>query len=163
MNALSSPDACLRFLEAFTAAQRGVVMSPSARDKNWKASCEFVHDYVDDRVEEALARVALTGDNADEGLKYVRLVDEMAKVTKDRKALRNQVLSVFSPAHDTVAVTLGNLFFHLARHPSAWNMLRKEILATIDQPLTYKLLNSYKYLNWALRESKNIIVVNSIV
>ncbi|ORY16641.1 cytochrome P450 [Clohesyomyces aquaticus] len=148
MNALSTPDAPVEFLRAFTVAQKGVVTRPSARDAEWQFSCEIVHKYIDQRIEEAVARVSTTGDDSDEGSRYMRLVDELAKV-----------LSVFSPAHDTVAVTLGNLFFHLARNESAWNMLRKEILPTIKQPLTHKLLNSYKYLNWALHETHCITLI----
>lgn len=153
MDALSAPDSCNEFLHAFQAAQKGVVMNPSARDKEWQVYCDVVHNYIDDRVEEAMARVSTTKDDSEES-RYVRLIDELVKETTDRTALRYQILSVFSPAHDTVAVTLGNLFFHLARHPWAWSRLRDEILPTIDQPLTHKLLSSYKYLNWALRESE---------
>jgi cytochrome P450 len=127
-------------------------MNPSARDKEWQSCCDVVHKYIDDRVEEAITRVSTTKDDSEES-RYVRLIDELVKETTDRTTLRYQILSVFSPAHDTVAVTLGNLFFHLARNPSAWSRLRDEILPTIDQPLTQKLLSSYKYLNWALRES----------
>lgn len=95
---------------------------------------------------------------ADEMPKYVRLIDEMAKETDDKISLRYEVLSVFSPAHDTVAVILGNLFFHLARHPLAWSKLRDEIMPTINQPLTYILLKSYKRFSWAIRDSKYIAV-----
>jgi cytochrome P450 len=156
MNALSSPEACAHFIRAFTAAQRGVVISPSDRDDEWKECCNHVNSYIDDRVEEAFSRVKNGIETAVHEKRYVRIVDEMAKVTKDKEALRYQVLSVFSPAHDTVAVTLGNLFFHIARHPSVWGKLREEMIPTAEQPLTYQLLNSYKYLNWALRESKNV-------
>lgn len=153
MNALFAPDSCKDFLHAFQAAQKGVVMSPFARDKEWQACCDVVQKYIDDRVEEAVARVSIIKNGPEES-RYVRLIDELAKVTTDRMTLRYQILSVFSPAHDTVAVTLGNFFFHLARNQSAWSRLREEILPTIDQPLTHKLLSSYKYLNWTLRESE---------
>ncbi|KAF2010684.1 cytochrome P450 [Aaosphaeria arxii CBS 175.79] len=156
MNALSTPNASSKFLKAFSTAQSGVVMNPATRDKDWKASCELVHNYVDARVEEAISRVYSCDKGLKEESRYLRLSDELAKTTKDRKVLRYQVLSVFSPAHDSVAVTLGNLFFHLARNQSAWEELRKEILPTKSQELTYKLLTSYKYLNWALRETHRL-------
>jgi len=154
MDALSSPEVCAEFIRCFTAAQRGVVMSPWARDEEWKACCDYVSNYINDRVEEALVRVSNTADTVADEKKYVRIVDEMARVIKNKDALRSQVLSVFSPAHDTVAVTLGNFLFHVARHPSVWEKLREELMPTADQTLTYQLLNSYKYLNWAIRESK---------
>ncbi|PVI01582.1 cytochrome P450 [Periconia macrospinosa] len=133
MNALQAPDLCTEFLDAFQAAQKGVVMNPAARDKEWQSCCDVVHRYLDERVEEAIARVSKANDSLEES-KYVRLIDEMAKVTTDRSTLRYQILSVFSPAHDTVAVTLGNLFFHLARNQSVWSSNR-ECLETCILPI----------------------------
>jgi cytochrome P450 monooxygenase len=155
MGALLSSESCAEFINAFTAAQRGAVMAPSARDDEWKRCCGHVNRYIDDRVTEALHRV-----KCEEGIlppdekRHIRIIDEMAKVIKNKKALRYQVLSVFSPAHDTVAVTVGNLFFCLARHPEVWSKLREELGPTADQPLSYQLLNSCKYLRWTIRESK---------
>jgi cytochrome P450 len=117
MDAQSSPESCASFIRAFTATQKGVVMPPSARDREWQAACKLVHCYVDERVNEAIARVSLATYQMDPGSPSMSTIDEMVKTTKDRLALRYQVLSVFSPAHDTAAVTLSNLFFHLARHP----------------------------------------------
>jgi cytochrome P450 len=154
MDALSSPESCAQFINAFTAAQRGVVTAPSARDDEWKRCCAYVNSYIDDRVAEALRRVSSDERTLPDEKSYIRIVDEMAKVIKDKKALRYQVLSIFSPAHDTVAVTVGNLFFCLARHPEVWSKLREELAPTADQPLSYPLLSSYKYLNWTIRESK---------
>jgi cytochrome P450 len=155
MNALSSSKECEDFIHAFTAAQRGVVTPAAAREDDWERCCDHVTNYIDERVTEALLRVSNEDENDSEKKRYVRVVDEMAKATKDKVALRFQVLSVFSPAHDTVAVTVGNLFFYLARHQSVWSKLRAELLPTASQPLTYQILNSYKYLNWTIRESTN--------
>jgi cytochrome P450 len=128
-------------------------MAAPARDDEWERCCDYVNSYIDDRVAEALHHVS-NGKGVMSEERYVRVVDEMARVIKDRKALLYQILSVFSPAHDTVAVTVGNVFFCLTRNPAVWRKLREELEPTADQPLSYQLLNSYKYLNWAVRESK---------
>jgi cytochrome P450 len=154
MNALDSEDACKDFINAFTSAQRGVVMPPAMRDEDWQNNCDLILSYIDNRIEEAITRVSLESKKSADELKDLRIIDELVKATDDRFSLKYLVLSIFSPAHDTVAVTLSNAFFHLARNPKVWAKLRSEILSAGSQPLTYELLNSFKYLNWVLRESK---------
>ena len=134
------------------------------RDKAWWSACRTVTDFCDQRVEKALARQRLRQEtekpDGSRELGYfqdksekLRLVDEMANKTQDPLDLRSQILAVFSPAHDGAAITLGNLFFHLARRPNIWKKLRAEILPTKEAPLTYELLKSYRYLDHVLRES----------
>jgi cytochrome P450 len=159
MNALSSPESQQRFMDAFIEVQRGVrtrgALGPRMRwlhrDKSWQKACDYIHNFVDIHVDEALARVEKDEPQINGG---VRLIDEMAKETRDKITLRSLAISVFSPAHDTVAVALCNVFFHLARHPHVWERLRAEIMPTADQLLSYNLLQTYKYLNCVLRESK---------
>ena len=64
------------------------------------------------------------------------------------------MVGVFSPAHDGAAVTLSNALFHLARRPEEWAKLRAEILPTKDEPITYELIRTYKYVENTLRESE---------
>ena len=90
---------------------------------------------------------------ADGKKERLRLVDEMAKDTQDKFTLRSHIINAFSPAHDGAGITLSNAMFHLARHPAAWTNLREEILPSAHEPLTYELLNSYRYLSWVLKES----------
>jgi hypothetical protein len=154
MNALASPDACKDFMDAFMAAQRDIVIPIAQRTEEYKTWCKTVLDYIDDRIDEASKRVAEAEDAAPSD-KQVRILDELWKTTKDRYSLRYLILSIFSPAHDTVAITVANAMFHLARNAHCWAKLRAEILPTASRPLTYDLLNSYKYLTWILRESES--------
>jgi cytochrome P450 len=152
MNALSSPDACKDFMDAFITALRDVIIPVSERPKNYNDRCKEVLDYIDGCIDEAFSRV-LDGPQEGTDTKQLRIVDELVKATQDKHSLKYLIVSIFSPAHDTVAVTLSNAFFHLARSPNCWAKLRAEILPTVSQPLTYELMNSFKYLNWVLRES----------
>lgn len=159
MNALSFPDAQQRFMDAFIKVQHGVrtrgalgsKMRWLHRDKSWEKACKYIMNFVDVHVDEALAR-----NKEDEATSTgrVKLIDELAKETQDKITLRSLAISVFSPAHDTIAVGLSNVFFHLARNPVVWAKLRAEIMPTVDKSLSYDLLKSYKYLNCVLRESK---------
>lgn len=140
-------------MDAFMAAQRDVVIPVVKRTNDYKRWCKEVLDYIDDRIDDAADRMTKK-DNEGPESKQVRIVDELLKATNDRHTLKYLVLSIFSPAHDTVAVTVSNAIFHLARNARCWAKLRAEVLPTASQPLTYELLNSYKYLNWVLRESQ---------
>ena len=148
-------------MQAFEYAQRGTGLRMMLRrlkflhrDPKWYAACKKVTDFCDQRVEEAMERLE-RGEERRTEKDRLRLVDEAAKLTKDRYTLRSLILSVFSPAHDGAAVALSNAFFHLARHPRVWNKLRTEVMEDAALPITYELLNSYTYLNHVLRESKH--------
>jgi cytochrome P450 len=139
-------------MDAFMAAQRDVVIPVSSRSKEYETCCKEVLDYIGGRIDEAVDRAAKPS-HVDLESKQVRIVDELLKATKDKHTLKYLILSIFSPAHDTVAITVGNAIFHLARNARCWAKLRAEVVPTTSQPLTYELLNSFKYLNWVLRES----------
>jgi cytochrome P450 len=155
MEALSSPESGKDFMNAFQAAQRDVVIpNTKLRSKEHYQGCQDVWDYIDARIEEAFSRISGSENQPPSEKKQVRIIDELAKSTKDKLSLRFLILSIFMPAHDNVAVALSNAFFHLARNPECWEKLRAEITSKGDEPLTYDLLSSFKYMNWVLRESK---------
>ncbi|ORY19055.1 cytochrome P450 [Clohesyomyces aquaticus] len=162
MGALDESKACDDFMDAFAYAQKGTAIRAMLgrlkfmhRDKKWWDSCKHVTDYIDVHVDKAIARLsARDGTRNDAEIDgRLRLADEMAQDTQDKLTLRSHMLSVFSPAHDGAAVALSNACFHLARNPEEWAKLRSEILPTRNEPLTYDLLNSYKYLSWVLKEN----------
>lgn len=158
LNALEDPD--IAFMQAFEYAQRGTGLRMLLgrlrflhRDKMWFKACKTVTDFCDQRVDEAIVRLK-HGEERRTEKDRLRLVDEAARLTADRYTLRSLILSVFSPAHDGAAVALSNVFFHLSRNPQVWEKLRAETLKDIASPITYELLNSYKYLKNVFRESK---------
>jgi cytochrome P450 len=163
MDALSCSESSEKFMDAFAYAQRGVGIRAMLgkfrflhRDKKWWDACKQVTDFVDQHVEKAISRIE---SKEIQDATRIRLVDEMAKDTQDRLTLRSHILSVFSPGHDGAAIALSNAFFHLARNPGIWTKLQEEIAPTRDQPLTYELLSSYKYVNHVIRESEFICLV----
>lgn len=161
MDALSSPESGKDFMNSFHAAMRDVVIpNPALRSKEHYQGCQDVWDYIDARIDDALSRNSVSESEPPSEKKHVRIVDELVKTSQDKISLRFLILSIFMPAHDNVAVALSNAFFHLARNPEAWAKLRAEIISKANEPLTYKLLGSFKYLNWVLRESEfNLSVV----
>ena len=90
----------------------------------------------------------------DQQQKHYILLNEMAKVTKDKVDLRYQILNVFLAGHESTAIALSSIFFHLARNPTAWQKIRSEVTATGTTPLTFELLKSMQYLRYVISESK---------
>ena len=167
MNALASSPHSKAFIEDFAYGQRGIAIRHMMgrlrflyQSKQWKEACKNVVEVCDVYVEKALIRLqkrknrSLKPDSLQQDGGRLRLVDEMANKTQDPYDLRCQMVGVFSPAHDGAAVTLSNAFFHLARRPEQWDELRREILPTKDQPITYELIRSYKHVENTLRESE---------
>jgi cytochrome P450 len=156
MGALLSPDGGKDFMDAFQAALRDVVIpNPSQRSEEHFKGCQEVWDYIDARIDEAVARTARSDDEPLTTKQQVRIIDELVKSSDDKTTLRFLVISLFMPAHDNLAVAIGNVFFHLARKPEAWTKLRAEVISKADQPLNHEVLTSHKYLTWVLKESKS--------
>ena len=134
------------------------------RDKAWFNAVSMVHGYVDKYIDAAIEKhrkdteKPATGNSDTKDYHQTRyiLLDEMAKHTQDKADLRSQILAVFMPSRDTTSWLTSNTFHVLARNPKMYNKLRSEIaLAAGTQPLTFELLKSIKYLQWALFESKH--------
>ncbi|KAI1273562.1 cytochrome P450 [Xylaria sp. FL0933] len=171
LGSLVSPDSHKDFMDAYFYAQRGcgvrLILGPMLRflhrDPKWWADCDTVNKFLDERVNEALARLKQAPTSDSNGSKLLRLIDEMAKVTQDRKLLRYQMQNIFTPAHDGAAVTLSNAFFHLSRNPQAWSKLRDEILPTREAPITYDLLKTYQYLMNVIRETHRVTPISTMI
>lgn len=154
MDALSSPESGKDFMNAFQAAQRDVIIpNPALRSKEHYKGCQDVWDYIDDRIEDAFSRMSNSENTSLSESKPVRIIDELVKSSQDKVSLRFLVLSIFMPAHDNVAVALSNAFFHLSRNHDSWAKLQTEIMLKASEPLDYRLLKSFKFMNWVLRES----------
>ncbi|KAI0144616.1 cytochrome P450 [Xylariaceae sp. FL1272] len=172
LNALESPNSQKDFMEAYFYAQRGcgvrLILGPWLRflhrDPKWWAACDIVNQFLDERVDEALARVKESPHaNHESSQSQLRLIDEMARVTQDRLTLRYQMQNIFTPAHDGAAVTLSNAFFHLSRNPTAWSKLREEILLSRDLPITYDLLKTYQNLKNVIRETHRVTPISTMI
>ncbi|KAK8086085.1 hypothetical protein PG994_001059 [Apiospora phragmitis] len=86
------------------------------------------------------------------GEKYVFL-RELAKATKDRKVIRDELLNILLAGRDTTASLLSNLFFVLAKRPDIWAKLQAEVAGLEGRLPTYETLKNLKYVKYCLNES----------
>lgn len=153
------------FIKSFNVAQDGVdrrVRLGGLRflyqGKRWLEACAAVHSFTDRYVMRAVAdwsheprKISKPGNQQ---RRHYILLDEMAKVTEDEMDLRYQILNVFIAGHESTAIALSSIFFHLARTPMAWQRLRSEVVAIGTAPLTFESLKSIQYLRYVISESK---------
>ena len=114
----------------------------------------FIDKYVERAVNDRSHEQEKTSKSVDQQQKHYILLNEMAKVTKDEADLRYQILNVFLAGHESTAIALSNIFFHLARSPAAWQKIRSEVIAIGTAPLTFELLKGMQYLRYVISESK---------
>ncbi|EEA22186.1 Protein kinase alk2 [Talaromyces marneffei ATCC 18224] len=157
------------FANAFNKSQDYVVERSRAQNLYWlvtsaesRRNCKLVHDVVDYYVDAALARYNHTGGDQEKFIdsanpdRYVFL-DAMIRETRDRRALRDQMLNILLAGRDTTASLLSSSFYYLARHPAVWQRLREEILSIFppSEPadsITIARLREVRYLKHFLNE-----------
>jgi len=153
------------FAEAFNVAQDSVTMRARLgilrnvyKDKKGMEAIRICHEYVDQFVDEAVRYREKLNLEEKAGLvteeKYVFL-HELAKATKDKRRLRDELLNVLLAGRDTTASLLSNLWFVLARKPDVFAKLRREVQETLHGELPkYEQLKNMKYLKYCLNECK---------
>ena len=146
---------------------RGLASVWGHATREWKDACAEVHAVVDKYIDRALSEQAdneaksspqqSSGTASDiipaDRDRPVSFLHELVKETKDRRFIRDQIISLFFPARDAQAIAISDLFFQLARNPRVWTKLRTEVL-THDGPNTFESLKKMKYLQAVLNESK---------
>ena len=153
------------FLESFNTAQYGVGQRMRLgklrflyQGRRWLEACMSVHKFIDRYVVRAVNNGSYEREKTlkpiDQQPKHYILLNEMAKVTKDEIDLRYQILNVFLAGHESTAIALSSIFFHLARNPTAWQKLRSEVTAIGSATLTFESLKSMQYLRYIISESK---------
>lgn len=153
------------FAEAFNVAQHSVTMRSRLgilrnvyKDRKGMEAIRICHEYVDQFVDEALRyREKLDLEEKAEVVKeekYVFLY-ELAKATKDKRRLRDELMNVLLAGRDTTASLLSNLWFMLAKRPDVFAKLRREVEETLHGELPrYSQLRNMKYLKYCLNECK---------
>ncbi|UKZ73397.1 hypothetical protein TrVFT333_001043 [Trichoderma virens FT-333] len=79
----------------------------------------------------------------------------IARYTRDRKVIRDQIMSVLLAGRDTTAATLSWAMYELSNYPKLWARLRKEVLREIGSHATptYEALKDLTYVKNILNET----------
>lgn len=152
-----------KFADAFTEVQRvQIVMARAGPFKNLvdkksfrealKVMDEVLMPYIEQTI--AMSPEELEKETFTNGKKYTFL-HALATYTRDKKVLRDQLVSTLLAGRDTTAGTLSWLFYHLSVQPETVAKLRKEIEEHVgwERGPTYADLKSMRYLQHAINET----------
>ena len=121
---------------------------------------EFIQPFID--MATALPQEELEKRGQDSGYTFLHA---LAKQTKDKKFLRDQIMATLLAGRDTTACTLSWLLYELSTQPEVVRKLREEIERTVgmENKPTYADLKSMKYLQVSLLNSSTTSHVIMIV
>lgn len=153
----SEPD----FAKAFNYAQDAITMRGLLgpfkvlyRDPEADECNRICRDFAQQFVEEALHTVQSETEEKQRETKPRRYIfsHALAKRTSDKRRILDELMNVLLAGRDTTAGLLSNMFFMLAKHPTIWAKLRKEVASLDGRLPTYKELRNLKYLKCCINE-----------
>ncbi|EUC26959.1 hypothetical protein COCCADRAFT_112912 [Bipolaris zeicola 26-R-13] len=158
------------FASAFNAAEEDIAATSRKgftlakilpKSKSAKIAIDACHQFVDQIVEQAMEHrqnLEAQEQKHPPNQRYIFL-QELSKVTTDKKRIRDEILNVLVAGRDTTASLLSNMFFHLARRPDIWNKLKEEIGTLQGKIPTYSALRDLKYLKYCINEALRLYPV----
>ncbi|KAF6226498.1 hypothetical protein HO133_009364 [Letharia lupina] len=148
----------IQFAESFDVAQDYVVQRYRYLDLYWliggrrfREACASVHHFIENIIDRRLTK---TEKSRDENGRYV-FIDAIAEDSRDRRALRDQLINILLAGRDTTACLLSWTFHLLPRNPHVLKRLRDEIqsIAGDGKDLKREDLKKMTYLANVLKET----------
>jgi cytochrome P450 len=131
------------------------------RRMGFYTSLKIMDDFVNNYIEKALA---LSPDELEEKGKHdsgYTFLHAIAGYTRDRKVLRDQLVSILLAGRDTTACTLTWAIYEMSRQPHIIAKLRQEIIQQVglERQPTYQDLKDMKYLSHIINETLRLYPV----
>lgn len=125
------------------------------------SSLKIMDDFVNNYIEKALA---LSPSELEEKGKHdsgYTFLHAIAGYTRDRKVLRDQLVSILLAGRDTTACTLTWAIYEMSRQPHIIAKLRQEIIQQVglERQPTYQDLKDMKYLSHIINETLRLYPV----
>jgi cytochrome P450 len=155
------------FALAFHRAQKAIIVRGTLGPLNWfyrdrvadesnRICRDFARQFVEDAFRTVASGIEKREKAGTEPQKYV-FAHELASRTTDKDRVLDELMNLLIAGRDTTASLLSNLFFVLAKNPTIWQKLRKEV-ATLDGcPPTYEQLRGLEYVQCCLNECESVI------
>ncbi|KAL8727770.1 MAG: hypothetical protein Q9166_005825 [cf. Caloplaca sp. 2 TL-2023] len=121
--------------------------------KGLKVMDSFIEPFVQDALKYSLEEL-----NEKEARSINTWLQSVAKFTRDRKVIRDQLVNILLAGRDTTAGTLSFLFKELSAHSNVYGKLRREILEKVGlrRAPTYEDLKNMPYLQHCVSETLRI-------
>lgn len=124
--------------------------------RSFHANLRILNSFVNPYIEQALRLSPEELEKKTKSDSGYTFLHALARFTRDRKVIRDQLVAVLLAGRDTTAATLSWLFYELSRHPAIVARLRAEIHAHLGpdrRAPTYTDLKSMRYLQNTLNET----------
>jgi cytochrome P450 len=162
VRSLTTPEAVgeQTFATAFNTAQQWVIKRFRLLDLYWlinpsefRQACQDVHRFADEIIDRNLSPSRKSDE--DKGTAKYVFLDAVAQQSKDRTALRGQIINLLTAGRDTTACLLSWTFFLLVRHPKVLERLRAEIASSLGHRPDFNRddLRKLPYLQNVLKET----------
>ncbi|KAF8454449.1 putative cytochrome P450 alkane hydroxylase [Kalaharituber pfeilii] len=124
--------------------------------KKFHEACQTTRQYVSRFVDKALSMDL--EEKSTEKSKYVFL-EALAKETKDKVELTDQILNILLAGRDTTAGLLSMTLWFLARNRQVWHKLREEVVQRVgaNGKPDWELMKDMQYLKNVLNESLRLL------
>ncbi|KAJ5647097.1 hypothetical protein N7490_003469 [Penicillium lividum] len=118
--------------------------------KNVRITHQWIQQYVD----AAIQRRASTSSKPSSAGSPSRVlfIDQLSQQTQDRKALQDELTTLYFAGTDAPAATLINLFFVLSKRPDVWHLLREQVEPLQGKPPSLEQLKKLHYVGDCVRE-----------
>lgn len=156
------------FAQAFDEVQRVQALQGRAGPlrhflplKTFHAGLKTMDRFIEPWISEALS---MSQEELDTKLaKTDTFLHALARRTRDRKVIRDQLTALLLAGRDTTSTTLSWLFLELARNPAVVKKLKDEIKTVVGntrgQRPTYEHIKNTKYLTWVINETLRLYPV----
>lgn len=166
----TSKESNARFASAFNRCQEHVGEGPKnvllsilpfiSRGSQHQRDLDFVHLFVDRYVRLGFEYQKCHGLEKAEDERYIFL-HELVRSTQDPIQIRSELLNILLAGRDTTASLLSNTLFMLAKKPTIWAKLRREVENLGGARPTYQQIKDLKYLKAVLNESKKEVILSA--
>ena len=129
--------------------------------KSFKEGLKTMDRFIEPWISEALS---LSQEELDTKLqKKDTFLHALARRTRDRKVIRDQLVALLLAGRDTTSTTLSWMFLELSRNPAVVAKLKEEIRQVVgssrSQRPSYEHIKNMKYLTWVINETLRLYPV----
>ncbi|KAK6893679.1 Cytochrome P450 52C1 [Candida tropicalis] len=123
--------------------------------KSFQNSIQMQKDFVDEYIDRV---VGMSEEELNNHPKSYVLLYQLARQTKNRDILQDELMSILLAGRDTTASLLTFLFFELSHHPEVFNKLKEEIERHFPdvESVTFGTIQRCDYLQWCINETMRL-------
>ncbi|KAI0161147.1 cytochrome P450 monooxygenase CYP539B5 [Hypoxylon sp. FL1284] len=160
VDSLSNPQS--EFARAFNDVQRIQMMLTTigpfealAPRRRYNQGIKVIDQFMMPYIEQALALPEEELEKLSNSDKHFTFLHSIARYTRNRQVLRDQIIAVLLAGRDTTAATLSWTFYELCRYPDKLARLRAEVIGAVGRTRTptYADLKDMAYLRHTLSET----------